>query len=275
MTRHQSDHNKSYPLYSNKHFQRNITMKISYCGHEKTWEVCGSFILLFLLTLALHSTLRPCQVRPSEISIFFARQETQPTYSGWQETKNAKVVALWSNRTSGFTFFLSTAKKKVLKCLRLDNLHSVERKKKYLEGVSQEIRSLNAKKVFFLLLLPLESSICSKWEYLILGNVQRDVWPPLYQEFKIDQFRNGVLTSFFQFRKLKFGVEPVDRVLLCFLWHISWLSKLVFKSGKIFSAEIKPLRNSFKNFKTDVERSRSTSFFKNKSGRPDKLSFHQ
>jgi hypothetical protein len=45
-------------------------------------------------------------------------------------------------------FFLSTAKKKVLKCLRLDNLHSVERKKKYLEGFSQEIRSLNAKKVF-------------------------------------------------------------------------------------------------------------------------------
>jgi hypothetical protein len=45
-------------------------------------------------------------------------------------------------------------KKKVLKCLRLDNLHSVERKKKYLEGFSQEIRSLNAKKVFFFFFFP-------------------------------------------------------------------------------------------------------------------------
>jgi hypothetical protein len=197
LTRHQSDHNKSYPLYSNKHFQRNITKKISYCCHEKTWEVCGSFILLFLLTLALHSTLRPCQVRPSEISIFFARQETLPTYSGWQETKNAKVVALWSNRTSGFTFFLSTAKKKVLKCLRLDNLHSVERKKKYLEGFSQEIRSLNAKKVFFFFFFP-SSQVFVRNESIWFWEMFKEMSGLLF-------IRNSKLTSFKKKKVSKWG----------------------------------------------------------------------
>ena len=92
MTRHQSDHIKSLPLYSNKHFQRNITKKISYCCHEKTWEVCGSFILLFLLTLALHSTLRP---GTSQWDFHLFCSTGDPTYLQWM-TRDEKCQSCCS-----------------------------------------------------------------------------------------------------------------------------------------------------------------------------------
>ena len=189
MTRHQSYHIKSYPLYSNKHFQRNITKKISYCCHEKTWEVCGSFILLFLLTLALHSTLRP---GTSQWDFHLFCSTGDPTYLQWmtRDEKCQSCCSMVKTEQVASLFSSLLQKKKFWNVWDLTICILSKERRNIWRAFLRRFDRWTLKRFFLLLLLlPLESSICSKWEYLILGNVQRDVWPPLYQEFKIDQFK--------------------------------------------------------------------------------------
>ena len=170
-------------------------MKISYCGHEKTWEVCGSFILLFLLTLALHSTLRP---GTSQWDFHLFCSTGDPTYLQWM-TRDEKCQSCCSmvKPNKWLHFFPLYCKKKVLKCLRLDNLHSVERKKKYLEGFSQEIRSQNTKKVFFFFFFP-SSQVFVRNESIWFWEMFKEMSGLLF-------IRNSKLTSFKKKKVSKWG----------------------------------------------------------------------